>query len=61
MDDFRKGSREWGPKARKEEKRKCRNRLKRLDAKEPRALDPANVCDAGTCDACRESLVNVDD
>lgn len=29
MDDFKRGSREWGSKSRKDEKRKCRQKLKR--------------------------------
>lgn len=56
MDDYRKGSREWGSKARKEEKPKCRALLKRALRKEPRTPDPQNACDAGTCDDCNKAI-----
>ncbi len=35
MDEYKKGSHEWGSFDRKSEKRKCRQRLKRAAAKEP--------------------------
>lgn len=53
MDDFKRGAKEWGSKARKAEKRQCRNRIKRGTAKELEDA-PINACDAGTCAACHD-------
>jgi hypothetical protein len=54
MDEYQKGSREWGSKARKEDKPRCRALLKRALRKEPKELDPFDKCETGQCDFCNE-------
>lgn len=58
MDDFHKGAKEWGSKARKDENPKCRAKLKR---QVPKLLEEAKVelydnCPCGGCCPTDEEL-----